>query len=77
VIGGPIPDPRAKVLAEIDRKIANFYGSGGQATKAPGFEPRHPPSRSKVIDPETVLKRRCPPPTRAERIALRRMTEAL
>jgi hypothetical protein len=77
MIGGPVADPRAKALADIERKIAEFFGSGGKPIEAQGFEPKRPPARSNTIDPETVLKRRRPSPTQAERIALRRMTEAL
>jgi hypothetical protein len=77
MIGNQLPDPRAAALADIERKIADFFGTGGQATTAPGFERVIPPARSDKIDPDTVLKRRRPSPTRAERIALRRITEAL
>ena len=77
MIGNQLPDPRAAALADIERKIADFFGAGGQATTAPGFERVIKPVRSDKIDPDTVLKRRRPSPTRAERIALRRMTEAL
>jgi hypothetical protein len=77
MIGEPLLDPRAAALAEIERKIAEFFGSGGKPSQAQSFEPKRPPARSNTIDPETVLKRRRPSPTQAERIALRRMTEAL
>jgi hypothetical protein len=77
MIGSPLPDPRAAALADIERKIANFFSAGGQASIAPGYERAIQPMRSDKIDPDTVLKRRRPSPTRAERIALRRMTEAL
>lgn len=77
MIGKQLPDPRAAALADIERKIADFFGTGGQATTAPGFERAIPPARSDKIDPDTILKRRRPSPTRAERIALRRITEAL
>ena len=77
MIGSPLPDPRAAALADIERKIADFFGAGGQASIAPGYERAIPPVRSDKIDPDTILKRRRPSPTRAERIALRRITEAL
>lgn len=77
MIGNKIPDPRAAALADIERKIADFFGAGGQATTSPGFERAISPARSDKIDPDTVLKRRRPSPTQAERIALRRITEAL
>ncbi|MBP5969920.1 hypothetical protein [Pseudomonas iridis] len=74
---GPRPDPRATALADIVRKISEFFGTGGQVTSAPGFERPTPPTRSNKIDPDTILKRRRPSPTQAERIALRRITERL
>jgi hypothetical protein len=77
MIGGPVADPRAKALADIERKIAEFFGSGSKPTEAQGFEPKRPPDRTNTIDPETVLKRRRPSPTQAERIAIRRLTESL
>ncbi|VVN75688.1 hypothetical protein [Pseudomonas fluorescens] len=77
MIGGPLPDPRAAATADIERKKANFFKAGGQASIAPGYERAIPPVRSDKIDPDTVLKRRRPSPTRAERIALRRITEEL
>jgi len=36
-----------------------------------------PAKRSEFIDPATILKRRKPPITRAEREALRKLAEAL
>lgn len=73
-----LPDPRAAVLTEIERKIAVFFGAGGKAEPAPAFRPEPRPTRSDKIDPDTVLKRRRrPSPSHAERIALRRITEAL
>lgn len=75
--GRPIPDPRAVAMAEIERKIADFFGTGRKAFTAPGFEPSDRPARSEVIDPETVLKRRRPSPTRAERQVLRKMADSL
>ncbi|KAB0489664.1 hypothetical protein [Pseudomonas vancouverensis] len=74
---GPLPDPRTAVLTEIERKIAEFFGAGGKAEAAAAFRPEPRPSRSNKIDPDTVLKRRRPSPSHAERIALRRITEAL
>ncbi|MGE8149805.1 hypothetical protein ACQKP5_00950 [Pseudomonas vancouverensis] len=74
---GPLPDPRAAVLNEIERKIAEYFGAGGKAEPAAAFKPEPLPTRSNKIDPDTVLKRRRPSPSHAERIALRRITEAL
>ena len=77
MIGAPMPDPRAGVLSDIERKIAEFFGSGGTAQPAAAFKPEPRPTRSDKIDPDTVLKRRRPSPSHAERIALRRITEDL
>lgn len=77
MIGKPLPDPRSAALADIERKIADFFSAGGQASTAPGFERVTPPARSDNIDPDTILKRRRPSPSYAERLALRRITETL
>ena len=77
MIGNPLPDPRAAALADIERKIADFFGTGGKAEPAAAFKPEHRPPRSDKIDPDTILKRRRPSPSHSERIALRRATEAL
>ena len=75
--GNPLPDPRAAALADIERKIAAFFGAGGKPQAEPSAEIKARPPRSDKIDPDTILKRRRPSPTREERIALRRITEAL
>lgn len=67
MIGGSIPDPHLEAQAEINRKIAEFFRFGGKVTEAPGYETRHPPPRSAAIDPETVLKRRRPSSSQAQR----------
>ena len=77
MIGQPLPNPRDAALADIERRIADFFGADGKAEPAAAFKPEPRPPRTDKIDPDTVLKRRRPPPTRAERIALRRITEAL
>lgn len=77
MIGNPLPNPRDAALADIERRIADFFGAGGKAEPAAAFKPEPRPPRSDKIDPDTILKRRRPSPTRAERIALRRITEAL
>jgi hypothetical protein len=57
------------MIDDLNRKLDQFFGAGGKA------EPR--PPRSDKIDRDTILKRRRPSPSHAERIALRRITESL
>ncbi|VVP78943.1 hypothetical protein [Pseudomonas fluorescens] len=75
--GGPLADPRAAATADIERKKADFFKAGGKASIAPGYERAIPPVRSDKIDPDTILRRRRPSLTRAERMALQRITEAI
>ena len=67
--------PQATALSD---QITQYLAAGGQIAqlKSPPRNPL-PPRRSEKIDPETVLKRRRHSPSRAERIALRRITEEL
>lgn len=62
----------------ISERTAEFLAAGGTVAQLPS-PPRKPlpPPRSAKIDPETILKRRKPPITRAERNALRKLAEAL
>lgn len=62
----------------ISERTAEFLAAGGKVAQLPN-PPRKPlpPPRSTKIDPETILKRRKPPITRAEREALRKLAEAL
>lgn len=62
----------------ISERTAQFLAAGGAVAHLPS-PPRNPlpPKRSAKIDPETILKRRKPPITRAERNALRKLAEAL
>lgn len=62
----------------ISERTAQFLASGGAIAQLPS-PPRNPlpPKRSAKIDPDTILKRRKPPITRAEREALRKLAEAL
>lgn len=62
----------------ISTQVAQYLAAGGQITRGetPAINPL-PAERSTKIDPETILKRRRPSPSRAERLALRRITEAL
>ena len=77
MIGAPMPHPKDAVTAHLNQKLEQFFGAGGQPHAAPSAEMKPRPARSDKIDPDTVLKRRRPSPTQAERIALRRITEAL
>ncbi|MCP1464400.1 hypothetical protein [Pseudomonas sp. S3E17] len=62
----------------ISERTAQFLAAGGTIYlgESPAINPP-PPQRSTKIDPETILKRRKPPITRAEREALRKLAEAL
>ncbi len=62
----------------ISERTAQFLAAGGSIAQLPSppINPP-PPKRSAKIDPETILKRRKPPITRAERNALRKLAEAL
>ena len=62
----------------ISEQTAQFLAAGGNIAQLPS-PPSKPilPKRSAKIDPETILKRRKPPITRAERNALRKLAEAL
>ncbi|MBD9585783.1 hypothetical protein IB254_01825 [Pseudomonas sp. PDM03] len=68
---------RDKAL-ELSSQVEQHLAAGGRFSRADPAQINPPPAeRSTKIDPETILKRRRPSPTRAERIALRRITEAL
>lgn len=77
MIGGPIPNPHLEAQADINRKTAEYFGVGGKVAEAPSFQTQHPPPRSAVIDPETVLKRRRPSPAQAERKGSQMLAETL
>lgn len=68
---------REKAL-ELSSQVEQHLAAGGRFSRS---EPAQinplPAERSTKIDPETVLKRRRPAISAAERIALRRITEAL
>lgn len=62
----------------ISERTAQFLAAGGAVAQLPSPPGKPiPPKRSAKIDPETILKRRKPPITRAERNALRKLAEAL
>lgn len=77
MIGVPMPHPKDAIEAHLNQKLEQFFGAGGKAEPAGAFKPEPRPSRSDKIDPDTVLKRRRPSPSHAERIALRRIAETL
>ncbi|MFV3015391.1 hypothetical protein ACM9HO_06770 [Pseudomonas sp. KHB2.9] len=68
---------RAKAL-ELSAQAQQHLAAGGKLTigKSPAINP-DPAKRSELIDPTTILKRRKPPISRAERNALRKLAEAL
>ena len=77
MIGVPMPHPKDAVTAHLNQKLEQFFGAGGKPQAEPSAEIKPRPGRSDKIDPDTIFKRRRPSPTRAERIALRRITEEL
>ncbi|SEM51063.1 hypothetical protein SAMN04487857_102367 [Pseudomonas sp. ok272] len=68
---------REKAL-ELSTQVRRHLAAGGKFTigESPEINPE-PAKRSEMIDPTTILKRRKPPITRAERNALRKLAEAL
>jgi hypothetical protein len=62
----------------ISERTAQFLAAGGTIYLglSPAINPP-PAKRSTKIDPDTILKRRKPPISRAERNALRKLAEAL
>ncbi|PMX22728.1 MULTISPECIES: hypothetical protein [unclassified Pseudomonas] len=68
---------REKAL-ELSSQVQRHLAAGGKLTigDSPAINP-DPAKRSEKIDPETILKRRKPPITAAERKALRKLAEAL
>lgn len=68
---------RDKAL-ELSNQVEQHMAAGGRFTRS---EPAQinplPAERSKKIDPETVLKRKRPAITAADRKALRKLAEAL
>jgi hypothetical protein len=77
MIGVPKPHPRDSMIDDLNRKLDQFYGSGGKAEPAAAFKAEPRPTRSDKIDATTILKRRRPSPSHAERTALRRISESL
>ncbi|MHA4979005.1 hypothetical protein ACX0K2_21180 [Pseudomonas extremorientalis] len=68
---------REKAL-ELSSQVQRHLAAGGKLTigDSPPMN-SDPAKRSEFIDPATILKRRKPPITRAEREALRKLVEAL
>lgn len=68
---------REKALA-LSSQVRQHLAAGGRLTigDSPAINPV-PAKRSEFIDPATILKRRKPPITRAEREALRKLTETV
>ncbi|WP_456015742.1 hypothetical protein [Pseudomonas fluorescens] len=69
---------RRENALELSSQVHQHLAAGGKLTigESPAINPA-PAKRSTKIDPETILKRRKPPITRAEREALRKLAEAL
>lgn len=63
--------------ARLAAAMAEFESRGGQVARMGGFSGHPiPPARSDKVDPDTILKRRRPSPTQAERKIFRRLAEA-
>jgi hypothetical protein len=63
---------------ELSSQVEQHLAAGGRFTRAEPAQLNPPPAeRSAKIDPETVLKRRRPAISAAERKALRKIAEAL
>ncbi|MBF6029627.1 hypothetical protein ICY20_17910 [Pseudomonas sp. P115] len=71
-------EQQSRYADSISERTALFLAAGGTIYQgeSPAINPP-PAKRSTNIDPETILKRRKPPITRAERNALRKIAEAL
>jgi hypothetical protein len=68
---------REKAL-ELSSQVEHHMAAGGRFSRSEPAQINPPPAeRSTKIDPGTVLKRRRPAITAAERRALQRITEAL
>lgn len=69
---------RHEKALELSSQVRQHLAAGGKFTigKSPAINPA-PAKRSKFVDPTTILKRRKPLITRAEREALRKLAEAL
>ncbi|OCW24898.1 hypothetical protein C9382_27710 [Pseudomonas aylmerensis] len=71
-------EQRRGAAFDLSEQIAQYLAANGKIVQleSPPINP-DPGKRSTKIDPETILKRRKPPITRAEREALRKLAEAL
>jgi hypothetical protein len=64
---------RRRIAALMDQHVS----AGKPVTTLVGFTPKPMPPRGNKIDPDTVLKRRRPAITAADRRILRELAEAL
>ncbi|WP_460163633.1 hypothetical protein [Pseudomonas sp. S2_F03] len=63
---------------ELSSQVEQHLAAGGRFSRAEPTQINPPPAeRSAKIDPDTILKRRRPAITAAERKALRKLAEAL
>ena len=69
---------RREKAQELSSQVRRHLAAGGKFSigDSPAINP-DPAKRSETIDPTSILKRRKPPITRAEREALRKLAEAL
>ncbi|EJN17287.1 hypothetical protein PMI36_05621 [Pseudomonas sp. GM79] len=69
---------RREKARELSSQVEQHLAAGGCFSRSEPAQINPPPAeRSTKIDPETVLKRRRPAITAAERKALRKLAEAL
>ncbi|WP_454846103.1 hypothetical protein [Pseudomonas farris] len=69
---------RREKARELSSQVEQHLAAGGRFSRSEPAQINPPPAeRSARIDPETILKRRRPTITAAERKALRKLAEAL
>lgn len=61
---------------DLDASTAAFLAAGGKVKELPSRQVL-PPPRKTWVDPETVLQRKRRRPSPSDRVALRRMADAL
>lgn len=70
-------EARASKAAELSWQVEKYIASGGRYSREESKLKAEPPKRSDFIDPDTVLKRRKPSVSAADRRALRAMADSL
>lgn len=70
-------EARSSKAAELSWQVEKYIASGGRYSREESKLKSEPPKRSEFIDPDTVLKRRKPAVSAADRRALRAMADSL